>query len=104
MAVDRRTLAGSHARSTKSLRRAAGSCPSVLSRRWGDAEELARTLRGEAERTRSCRAFDGAAESAGHDTLRRAVARGAAGPGIGSRLRPLQIDVDASMYAPTAAR
>lgn len=33
-----------------------------------------------------------------------AVARGAAGSGIGSRSRPLRIDVDALMYAPTAAR
>jgi hypothetical protein len=35
-----------------------------------------------------CRAFDGAADPAGYDTLRRAVARGAAGPQSGPGSRP----------------
>lgn len=90
MAVDRRILGGH----TRALSHELAACSSI-------SPERARTPVGRyrtgAQSTRRggaiglCRAFDGAADPAGYDILRRAVARGAVGPSNGSESRPCSI-------------
>jgi hypothetical protein len=95
MAVDRQTLGWL----ARVLNQKLAACSSISPKRartpLGRCRKVGAQAALRAGATGSCRAFDGAADPGGYDTLRRAVARGA--------VEAQQI-VDALTSAPLAAR